>query len=119
MGMTVLSVATSLPEITSHFTATVNILRGKLDFQTGSAIVLRPTLARMWFNKTLIMGIVVLLAGTLYFRRYFLWKSMIPMIGTTIMCLPLLGFDGNYSRVKTAQSLIWHIYCLFLLFIHR
>ena len=40
MGMTVLSVATSLPEITSHFTASVNILRGKLDFQTGSAIVL-------------------------------------------------------------------------------
>ncbi len=38
-------------------------------------------------QQTLIMGLVVLLSGTLYFRRYFLWKSMIPMIGTTVMCI--------------------------------
>ena len=101
MGMTVLSVATSLPEITSHFTASVNILRGKLDFQTGSAIVLGANIGSDVVQQTLIMGIVVLLAGTLYFRRYFLWKSMIPMIGTTVMCL-ILGFDGNYSRIDGA-----------------
>jgi len=101
MGMTVLSVATSLPEITSHFTASVNILRGKLDFQTGSAIVLGANIGSDVVQQTLIMGIVILLAGTLYFRRYFLWKSMIPMIGTTVMCL-ILGFDGNYSRIDGA-----------------
>ena len=101
MGMTVLSVATSLPEITSHFTASVNILRGKLDFQTGSAIVLGANIGSDVVQQTLIMGIVVLLAGTLYFRRYFLWKSMIPMIGTTVMCL-ILGWDGDYSRIDGA-----------------
>jgi cation:H+ antiporter len=41
------------------------------------------------------MGMVVLLSGTLYFRRYFLWKSMVPMIATTIMCI-FFGLDGNY-----------------------
>ena len=101
MGMTVLSVATSLPEITSHFTASVNILRGSLDYQTGSAIVLGANIGSDVVQQTLIMGIVVLLAGTIYFRRYFLWKSMIPMIGTTIMCL-ILGWDGNYSRIDGA-----------------
>jgi cation:H+ antiporter len=101
MGMTVLSVATSLPEITSHFTASVNILRGTLDYQTGSAIVLGANIGSDVVQQTLIMGIVVLLAGTMYFRRYFLWKSMIPMIGTTIMCL-ILGWDGNYSRIDGA-----------------
>lgn len=101
MGMTVLSVATSLPEITSHFTASVNILRGTLDYQTGSAIVLGANIGSDVVQQTLIMGIVILLAGTMYFRRYFLWKSMIPMIGTTIMCL-IMGLDGNYSRIDGA-----------------
>ena len=101
MGMTVLSVATSLPEITSHFTASVNILSGTLDYQTGSAIVLGANIGSDVVQQTLIMGIVILLAGTLYFRRYFLWKSMVPMIGTTIMCL-ILGWDGNYSRIDGA-----------------
>jgi cation:H+ antiporter len=101
MGMTVLSVATSLPEITSHFTASVNILRGTLDYQTGSAIVLGANIGSDVVQQTLIMGVVILLAGTMYFRRYFLWKSMIPMIGTTIMCL-ILGWDGNYSRIDGA-----------------
>lgn len=101
MGMTVLSIATSLPEITSHFTASVNILRGTLDYQTGSAIVLGANIGSDVVQQTLIMGVVVLLSGTLYFRRYFLWKSMIPMIGTTIMCL-ILGWDGDYSRIDGA-----------------
>ena len=101
MGMTVLSIATSLPEITSHFTASVNILRGTLDYQTGSAIVLGANIGSDVVQQTLIMGVVVLLSGTLYFRRYFLWKSMVPMIGTTIMCL-ILGWDGNYSRIDGA-----------------
>ena len=101
MGMTVLSVATSLPEITSHFTASVNILSGTLDYQTGSAIVLGANIGSDVVQQTLIMGIVILSAGTLYFRRYFLWKSMVPMIGTTIMCL-ILGWDGNYSRIDGA-----------------
>ncbi len=114
MGMTVLSVATSLPEITSHFTASVNILRGSLDYQTGSAIVLGANIGSDIVQQTLIMGIVVLLAGTLYFRRYFLWKSMIPMIVTSIMCL-ILGWDGNYSRIDGGILFgIFIAYCYYL-----
>lgn len=97
MGMTVLSLATSIPEISSHYTASVGILRGTLDFKIGSSIVLGANIGSDVVQQTLIMGLVVLLSGTLYFRRYFLWKSMIPMIGTTIMCL-VLGWDRTYSR---------------------
>ena len=116
MGMTVLSVATSLPEITSHFTASVNILRGTLHYQTGSAIVLGANIGSDVVQQTLIMGIVVLLSGTIYFRRYFLWKSMVPMIATTIMCL-ILGFDGNYSRIDGAilfGSFLAYTYYLYM-----
>jgi len=115
MGMTVFSLATSIPEITSHLTASVNILGGSLDYQIGSAIVLGSNIGSDVVQQTLIMGIVVLLSGTLYFRRYFLWKSMIPMIGTTIMCI-LFGLDGSYSRMDGAilfGTFILYIYYLF------
>ncbi len=98
MGMTVVSLATSIPEITSHLTASFNILAGKLDFQIGSAIVLGSNIGSDVVQQTFILGLVVLLSGGLYFRRYFMWKSMVPMIGSTVMCI-LLGLDGTYSRL--------------------
>lgn len=98
MGMTVISLATSIPEISSHLTASVHILSGTLNYETGSAIVLGANIGSDVVQQTLVMGIIVLLAGTMYFRRYFLWKSMVPMIGTTIMCI-ILGLDGTYSRL--------------------
>jgi cation:H+ antiporter len=101
MGMTVFSLATSIPEITSHLTASAHILNGTLDYKIGSAIVLGSNIGSDVVQQTLIMGLVVLLSGTLYFRRYFLWKSMIPMIGTTIMCI-IMGWDGSYSRLDGA-----------------
>ena len=97
MGVTVLSVATSIPEIASHLTASVGILAGKLDYQIGSAVVLGANIGSDVVQQTLIMAIVVLIAGVLRFRRYFLWKSMVPMIGTTVMCI-VLGWDRHYSR---------------------
>jgi cation:H+ antiporter len=97
MGMTVLSLATSIPEITSHFTASINILVGNLNYKIGSAIVLGSNIGSDNVQQTLIMGLVVLLSGTLYFRRYFIKKSMLPMIGTALICV-ILGLDGTYSR---------------------
>lgn len=101
MGMTIVSLATSIPEITSHLTASVRILTGEMDYQIGSSIVLGANIGSDVIQQTLILGLIVLLSGGLYFRRYFLWKSMIPMIGTTVMCL-LLGWDRNYSRIDGA-----------------
>ncbi len=101
VGMTVVSLATSLPEITAHYTASVGILRGSLDYQIGSAIVLGANIGSDVIQQTLIMGIVVLGAGMLKFKRYFLVKSMLPMVATTVMCL-VLGWDGEYSRLDGA-----------------
>jgi len=116
MGMTVVSLATSIPEITSHLTASVNILAGKLDFQTGSAIVLGSNIGSDVVQQTFILGLVVLLSGTLKFRRYFMWKSMGPMIGSTVMCI-ILGLDGIYSRwdglILFGSFLLYSLYLYF------
>ena len=98
VGVSVVSLATSIPEIAAHYTASFGILRGTLDFEVSSAIVLGANIGSDVIQQTLIMAIVVLIVGGLHFRRYFLWKSMIPMIATTIMCI-ILGVDGIYSRI--------------------
>ena len=98
MGVTVVSLATSIPEIAAHYTASFGILSGSLDFKVSSAVVLGANIGSDVIQQTLIMAFVVLMAGGLRFKRYFLWKSMIPMIATTIMCI-VLGVDGIYSRI--------------------
>lgn len=98
MGVTVVSLATSIPEIAAHLTTSVGILTKTLDYQIGSAVVLGSNIGSDVIQQTLIMAIVILLAGALSFKRYFLWKSMGPMIGTTLLCI-ILGLDRTYSRL--------------------
>ncbi|MHB1294746.1 MAG: sodium:calcium antiporter [Anaerolineae bacterium] len=98
MGMTVISLATSIPEISSHLTASAGILNGSLDYHIASAIVLGSNIGSDVVQQTLILGIVVYMAGTLYFRRYVLLKSLLPMIGAALLCM-LLAWDRTYSRL--------------------
>lgn len=98
VGVTVVSLATSIPEIAAHLTASVGILSGSLDYEVSSAVVLGANIGSDVIQQTLIMAIVVLIAGKLHFKKYFLWKSMLPMIITTLMCI-ILGIDGVYSRI--------------------
>ena len=98
VGVTVVSLATSIPEIVSHYTASVGILSGLLDYKISSAIVLGANIGSDVIQQTLIMAIVIFIAGQLQFKRYFLWKSMGPMIISTLMCIGL-GLDGTYSRI--------------------
>ena len=98
VGVTVVSLATSIPEIAAHFTASAGILNGTLDYKVSSAVVLGSNIGSDVIQQTLIMAIVIFIAGGLTFKRYFLWKSMVPMIATTIMCI-VIGLDGTYSRV--------------------
>lgn len=115
MGVTVVSIATSIPEIAAHFTASFGILGKSLDYEVSSAVVLGANIGSDVIQQTLIMGLVVLLAGGLRFRRYFLWKSMIPMIVTTLMCI-VLGIDGTYSRVD--GLILFSSFLLYMLYLY-
>lgn len=116
MGVTVVSLATSIPEIAAHLTASVGILTNTLDYKIGSAVVLGSNIGSDVVQQTLIMAIVIWIAGTLHFKRYFLWKSMGPMIGTTLMCI-VLGWDRTYSRLDGLilfGTFIGYLYYLYL-----
>lgn len=116
MGVTVVALATSIPEIAAHFTASFGILSGALDYEVSSAVVLGANIGSDVIQQTLIMAIVVLIAGKLHFKKYFLWKTMLPMIITTLMCI-ILGIDGQYSRIDGMilfGSFIGYVYYLYV-----
>ncbi len=116
VGVTVVSIATSIPEIAAHFTASFGILSGALDYEVSSAVVLGANIGSDVIQQTVVMAIVIFIAGALRFKRYFLWKTMIPMIATTIMCI-VLGIDGTFSRVDGLilfGSFIAYMYYLYV-----
>jgi len=115
VGVTVVSLATSIPEIVSHYTASVGILSGFLDYEVSSAIVLGANIGSDVIQQTLIMAIVIFIAGRLQFKRYFLWKSMGPMILSTIMCIAL-GLDGTYSRID--GMILFGSFLLYMAFLY-
>lgn len=97
-GLTVMSLATSLPEIGSHLVASFGIITGTLDYQVASATVLGANIGSDVFQQTFALGLVVLFMGELVFKKTFLFHAYLPMICTTLMCI-ILGWDGTYSRV--------------------
>jgi cation:H+ antiporter len=101
IGLTVLSVGTSLPEIANHFIASAGILSGRLDYNIASATVLGANIGSDVIQQTLILGLVIVLIGHLSFTKKFLKTSYLVMVLTAVLCL-VLGLDGTYSRFDGA-----------------
>ena len=115
-GLTVMSLATSLPEIGSHLVASMGILAGSLDFEVASATVLGANIGSDVFQQTFALGLVVLFMGELVFDRPFLFHAYLPMICTTLMCI-ILGWDGEYSRLDGA--LLFGTFLAYVFFLYK
>jgi cation:H+ antiporter len=101
MGLTVLSIGTSLPEIGSHLAASIGILTESLDYKIASATVLGANIGSDVVQQTFVLGLVIFLMGSLTFTTAFLKRSYSVMVGTTLMCI-ILGWDFHYSRLDGA-----------------
>src|SRR3989338_1778145 len=79
IGLTVISIGTSLPEITTGVIGSLNILQGKINPLIASGTVLGTNIGSDIVQQSLIMGIVGLLAvlhsRVIQVRRDFLKKD--------------------------------------------
>ncbi len=76
IGLTVLSIGTSLPEISSHIIASVSIVTDNLSYNVGSACVLGANIGSDIIQQTFIIGFILLFMGSLNFKKSFLKKAM-------------------------------------------
>ena len=105
VGMTVLAVGTSLPEISAHVVASLGILSGTLDYEIASGLVLGGNMGSSTVQQTLLFGMLIVAYGRLEVRDSFVRASYLPMLGALAVLL-VLAWDGTVSRLDGAILLV-------------
>lgn len=94
IGLTILSIGTSLPELGTHLVASMSILKG-VDL---SGIAMGTNIGSNIAQITVILGIVALFMKV-HSTRAFLKKDYTAMVGSIIL-LFLFSLDGYISRIE-------------------
>ena len=98
VGMTVLALGTSLPELSSHLIASLGILSGVLDYQVTSAVVVGGNTGSSTVQQFLLVGVLLIGYGSISLTRSFVRKSYLPMLGALFVTL-VVAWDGTVSRL--------------------
>ncbi|WP_267641748.1 sodium:calcium antiporter [Haloarchaeobius amylolyticus] len=98
VGVTIVAVGTSLPEIGSHVIASLGIVSGTLDFTVASATVLGGNMGSSVTQQLLLFGIFLVGYGRYHPRSTFLRSTFVPMVLASVLVL-LVAVDGTISRL--------------------
>jgi len=96
IGLTVLSIGTSLPEITTHLVGSYHIIRDKSLMNTVSSLVIGTNIGSDIFQQNFILSIVAIL-GTVVVARKHLGTIVGGLIAGAVVLL-VAGFNGLVSR---------------------
>lgn len=114
--LTVLSIGTSIPEISSNIIWWFGILSWNLDPAIGSATVLWANIWSSIVQQTLIIWMITLLAWRLRFNRTFLAENYVALIATFLIVF-VLAYDLMISRSDATILLL--VFALYLYFLYR
>jgi cation:H+ antiporter len=101
IGVTVLAVGTSLPELSSHLVASLGILSGTLDYRVTSAVVIGGNTGSSTIQQFLLVGVFLVGYGSIRIDRTFVRDSYVPMLATFLVTL-VVAWDGSISRLDGA-----------------
>lgn len=113
VGITVLSIGTSTPEILTHIIASIQILHNSTSLNTLSSLVIGTNIGSNIFQQTIILSLVAIL-GTIIVKKKELHFTMGALIATAGIVL-LLSIGGFINRFEAALLLILYIGYLFYL----
>lgn len=122
VATTVISIGTSLPEISVHVVGSLNILESPENINTISSTVLGMNIGSDIVQQTLIMGSVIVLASLMKgrdnfsFTHGFLKRDYFPMIAAHILVLimALNGVIGQIEGLLLVGIFASYIYYLYL-----
>ncbi|MDZ7730858.1 MAG: hypothetical protein U5K37_08090 [Natrialbaceae archaeon] len=118
IGVTILAVGTSLPEISSHLIASLGILSGVLDYQITSAVVIGGNTGSSTVQQFLLMGILLIGYGSVQLTRDFIRESYLPMLAAFAVTL-LVAWDGTISRLDGLILLVLYLAYIGMLLTQR
>jgi cation:H+ antiporter len=105
IGLMIVAIGTSLPELSAHVTASAGIVSGALDYRTTSAVVLGGNMGSSTTQQLLLFAILLLGFGRIELSNRLLTDTFIPMIAGLVLTLAL-SWDGTVSRIDGAILLV-------------
>ena len=122
IGLTIISIGTSLPEITTHVVASLDIVRGNIDPFIASSTVLGTNIGSDIVQQNLILGIIGLLAvlhaRVIHIRKSFLKRDFLMMIAASVLLL-LFALDKEISRSEGTVLFFGYLLYLWYLWLHE
>ncbi len=120
IGLTVISIGTSLPEITTSVVASLDIVSGKIDPFIASGTVLGTAIGSDIVQQSLIIGIVGILAvirlKAIHVKRNFIKKDVLIMVLAAVLLL-FFSWDKEISRTEGAVLFFGYILYLYFLWL--
>lgn len=105
IGLMIVAIGTSLPELSAHVTASAGIVSGALDYRTTSAVVLGGNMGSSTTQQLLLFAILLLGFGRIELSNRLLTDTFVPMIAGLVLTLAL-SWDGTVSRIDGAILLV-------------
>ncbi|WP_152039435.1 sodium:calcium antiporter [Salinigranum salinum] len=105
VASTLVAVGTSLPELGSHFVASLGIVSGTLDPVVASATVLGGNMGSSTVQQTLLVGLFLVGFGRVTLSEAFRRATYYPMLAAFGLTL-VVSFDGRVSRLDGLALLV-------------
>ncbi len=113
IGLTILSIGTSLPEILTHVVASIDIVHNSSSLNTLSSLVVGTNIGSDIFQQNFVLPLVALI-GTITVYKRDLNKEMGGLLFAALL-LWVLSFGGLITRVEGALLVL--AYIAYLIFI--
>jgi len=118
IGVTLVAIGTSLPELSAHVTASVGILSGALDYRVTSAVVLGGNMGSSTTQQLLLFGILLLGFGRIDLSTRTLTDVFVPMTLGLVLTL-VTAWDGTISRLDGFALLVAFVVYLGYSYVRR
>jgi cation:H+ antiporter len=113
IGMTVLAIGTSIPEIMTHIMGSVEILKDPSLLNPISGLVIGTNIGSDVFQQNFLIGLVALL-GVVVIARKHLLKDVGGLVGAALIVL-IFSFNGMFSRIEGVILVVGYFAYLYFL----
>jgi cation:H+ antiporter len=113
IGMTILAIGTSLPEVITHIIGSLKIISHPEKMNELSALVIGTNVGSDIFQQNFLVGLVAVITALSVQRKHLL-KDVGGLLGASVILL-FFSYNGIISRVEGAVLFIGYILYLYLL----
>jgi cation:H+ antiporter len=115
IGMTVLSIGTSMPEIITHIVGSIKILANPAELHDISGLVIGANIGSDIFQQNFLIGLIGII-GVIVVHKKHLIKDVGGLIAASVLLL-LFSYNGLISRIE--GLILMFLYIIYLVVLQK